>query len=405
MSKLRAKTLKSDASATLKFVAAKFVAAALFAATLSLFVLHASVAAQDARKNPPVEKKPAAANASVSTHAEYRARVTDAADALQALAKVLEQKGRDKKPEARPRRENDSGGAFRTPTELEPEEVFKHVRKLLPLKERVEFAGGEVEVDNSWLHSALDECTKLDDNDKRAAALGSTSQRLRALEARLAEAEGPPSAAQDKDAERGRLNAILRDPEFNKPPKGNAMQRIIADIREWLVNHWPRFGGGPATSRSLSTVAQIIIITLCVFVIAYVARRLWLGRARELKSLRLKRRPRVILGEQLDPEATPADLLAAAEGLARAGDLRGAIRKAYVALLCGLGDGGVIRLAQHKTNRDYLEAVRRTASGRLYTEMLPLTRGFEQHWYGLRDASAADWDEYNARCRQALRQF
>ena len=56
MSKLRAKTLKSDASATLKFVAAKFVAAALFAATLSLFVLHASVAAQDARKNPPVEK-------------------------------------------------------------------------------------------------------------------------------------------------------------------------------------------------------------------------------------------------------------------------------------------------------------------------------------------------------------
>jgi hypothetical protein len=37
-------------------------------------------------------------------------------------------------------------------------------------------------------------------------------------------------------------------------------------------------------------------------------------------------------------------------------------------------------------------------------EMLPLTRGFEQHWYGLRDATNADWDDYNVRCRQALRE-
>jgi len=398
MSKLYAKTLKSTAAAALKSVAV-----ALFAATLSLFVSHASAFAQNAQKRSPAEKRATTANASVSTQAQYRERVRGAATTLEASATFFEQKSREKKTEALPRKEYDSDDAHLLPAEQEA--ALENVRKLLPTKERVETASGEVEVDNSWLHRALDESAKLEENDKRAAALRSVSQRVRALEARLAETEVPRAATQDKDAERGRLNAILRDPEFNKPPKGNAMQRIIADIREWLVNHWPRFGGGPATSRSLSTFAQIIIITLCVLVIAYVARRLWLGRSRELKSLRLKRRPRVILGEQLDPEATPADLLAAAEALARAGDLRGAIRKAYVALLCGLGDGGVIRLAQHKTNRDYLDAVRRSASERLYTEMLPLTRGFEQHWYGLRDASAADWDEYNARCRQALREF
>jgi hypothetical protein len=385
MSKAYAKTLKATATA-------------LFAAALSLFSAHAS-----AQKRPPAEKRGAtAASVSVSTRAEYRVRVLDATAVLEALAVFFERTGQDgKRAEARPGKERDTVGAFTLPSEREA--ALEHVRKLLPVKERVEASGGALEVDNTWLHSSLDEYAKLDDNDKRAKALRSMSQRLRALEARLAEAEGADAAARDKDAERGRLNAILRDPEFNKPPRGNAMQRIVDDIKEWLVRHWPNVGG-PAASRRLSALAQALVIALCVFVIAYVARRMWLGRARELKTLKLKRRPRVILGERLDADDTPADLLAAAEGLARAGDLRGAIRKAYVALLCGLGDGGVIRLAQHKTNRDYLDAVRRAAPERLYTEMLPLTRGFEQHWYGLRDATAADWDDYNTRCRQALRQ-
>ncbi|HKG14483.1 MAG TPA: DUF4129 domain-containing protein, partial [Pyrinomonadaceae bacterium] len=166
-----------------------------------------------------------------------------------------------------------------------------------------------------------------------------------------------------------------------------------------------RLGGGSAPNPRLSQFAQVLVIGLCVLVLAYVVRRVWAGRARELKTLKLKRRPRVILGERLEPDATPADLLSAAEALARAGDLRGAVRKAYVALLCGLGDGGVIRLAQHKTNRDYLDAVRRSASQRIYAELLPLTRGFEQHWYGLRDTTADEWDDYSARCRQALGRF
>ena len=93
-----------------------------------------------------------------------------------------------------------------------------------------------------------------------------------------------------------------------------------------------------------------------------------------------------------------------AERLALSGDLRGAIRKAYVALLCELGDRGVVRLAQHQTNRDYLNALRR-AAGRpgLYAEMLPLTFDFEVHWYGLRDATASDWESFKTRCRTTLK--
>lgn len=375
----------------------KAIAAALFAAALLLSATHARA---QSRKRPATEKRSAAAGVSVvSTRAQYLSRVRAAAEALESFAAFCDRMSLAEKPEVWSRDSSALDIAREFPERQKA--ALEGARTLLPPKERVESAGGPVEVDNHWLHSSLDDYSKLGDNSSRAAALRSIAQRLRALEARLAEAEASPT--QDKDAERGRLNAILRDPEFNKPPRGNALGRIMEGIRDWFVSHAPRLGGGAAPSPQLSLIAQIVVISLCVIVIAYVALRIWSRRTRELKSLKLKHRPRVILGERLEPDATPADLLAAAEARARAGDLRGAVRKAYVALLCGLGDGGVIRLAQHKTNHDYLDAVRRSASQRLYAEMLPLTRGFEQHWYGLRETTADEWADYSTRCRQALR--
>jgi hypothetical protein len=147
---------------------------------------------------------------------------------------------------------------------------------------------------------------------------------------------------------------------------------------------------------------QIIVLALCLAVLAYVARLLWKRRRPGAGSLKLKRKARVVLGERLEADQTASDLLADAERLARAGDLRSAIRKAYVALLCELGDRGVVRLAQHKTNRDYLNAVRLAAPPGLYTELLPLTFDFEVHWYGLRDASETDWESFKTRCRRVL---
>lgn len=384
MSKAYEKTLKACA------------AAALFAAALSLCAAHAR-----AQKRAAPEKRAAARGVSaVSTRAQYLARVRGAAEAMESFAALCEQLSRAEKPEVWAK---DSSALDIAEDFPEKERgALERVRGLLPPKERVESGAGPVEVDNTWLHSALDDYEKLNDNDRRTAAARSVAQSIRALEARLAEAEGAP--AQDKDAERGRLNAILRDPDFNRPPQGNAFQRIMEGISDWFARRAPRLGGGSAPNPNLSLLAQILVIGSCVLVLAYVARRLWRGRSRELKSLKLKRRPRVILGERLDADATPADLLSAAEALALAGDLRGAVRKAYVALLCGLGDGGLIRLAQHKTNRDYLDAVRRSSPQKLYAEVLPLTRGFEQHWYGLRDTTAAEWDDFSTRCRQALRQ-
>jgi hypothetical protein len=290
--------------------------------------------------------------------------------------------------------------------ELEKKEgAVGSVRALLPPHEKVEAGGGSVvEVDNSWLHEALDEYRGEGDRRKSVQLLRAAAGRLRALEAQLGEAEPAP---EDKDAERGRLNSILQDPAFNRDtPRGEgALARIVREFLEWLAKLFQRNGRPvtPGASPSATRAAQVVVFALCAVVILYVGWRLW-RRRRGVVSLKLRREPRVILGERLEADATASGLLDDAERLARAGDLRGAIRKAYVALLLELGDRGVLRLSRHRTNRDYLNAVRRAAAPGLYTAMLPLTFDFELHWYGLRDASDADWESFKTRCRQILKQ-
>src|SRR5256714_685832 len=360
-----------------------------------------------AAKGAPTGRANARDAATPATLAQYRERVRGAVAPLEELAAFCEQLSKDEKPEVWSKEGFDPDVALEFPKRSR--DALGRVRALLPPKEKVVLdGGGSIEVDNSWLQSALQEFERAGDNDKRARSLRSTAERLRALDARLAETERV-NRTQDKDAERGRLNAILRDPEFNRQSqRGNALQRLIEQVVEWIKDLLRKIfpGGGalkPGTNPRVSQLAQIVVLALCLAVVAYVAWFVWSRRKRELKTLKLKRRARVVLGERLEADQTSADLLSDAERLPRAGDLRGAIRKAYVALLCELGDRQVIRLSRHKTNRDYLSAVRRSDRPRLYTEMLPLTFNFELHWYGLHDASETDWDDFSARCRQALK--
>ena len=291
------------------------------------------------------------------------------------------------------------------------ERTLREVRRLLPVKEQVEWGGAVVEADNGWLHRALEEYEREDasssaTNAGRAATLREISERLRALEARLVESEkGGGGVARDKDAEKGRLTNILSHPDYNrKASEGGALQRIIEQLFQWIRDLIPSFGPiAPGASPRVSRAAQIFVLALCLGVIAIIVWKYWWRRrALGIRAISL-REPRVVLGERLAPDQTAADLLADAERLARTGDLRGAIRKAYVALLCELGDRRVIRLAQHKTNRDYLQAIRASAPPHLYTEMLPLTFNFELHWYGSQAAEEGDWKDFHQRCRQLLK--
>ncbi len=109
----------------------------------------------------------------------------------------------------------------------------------------------------------------------------------------------------------------------------------------------------------INLIAQIAVVILGAVVLFFVIRLLF-GRFKRKGRIKVRKKaePRIVLGERLEPEQTSTDLLSEAEALARRGELRAAIRKAYIALLVELGDRKIISLAQHKTNRDYLNALR-----------------------------------------------
>jgi len=278
------------------------------------------------------------------------------------------------------------------------------VRQHLPAKETVKFDGQIISVDNSWLYQALSDFDKSKNSNDRREAIARIAERLRAIDEHAQELQKATNAtATDNDSEKGRLAEILRRAEYvQTAPEGSAIERLLDRFLRWLDKLIPRpkpirSGGSPFVSG----VAQIAIVAICLGAIAMViwrfGPRLISGRRRK----KTKREARIVLGERLEADQTAADLLAQAEMLAREGNLRAAIRKAYIALLCELGDRKIISLAQHKTNRDYLSSLRDKAS--LYASMSKLTSSFELHWYGFVPANENDWNEFRAAYKSTLR--
>jgi hypothetical protein len=277
------------------------------------------------------------------------------------------------------------------------------VRAQLPAQETVLLGRQTVAVNNIWLHEDLNDLEKIrNDNARRVELLSHIDERLRALGERLDEMQnGKPSAS--KDDNRTRLAEILRRSEYNKQAEeGGALNRLLNRFLRWLGSLFPQTKPlQPGSAMALSRIAQVVVIGVSLAAIGFL---IWKFAPRYLRNRRkkkTKREARIVLGERLEPDQTAADLLAQAESLARSGDLRAAIRKAYIALLCELGDRKVISLAQHKTNRDYLGAVRDRPS--LFTSMRGLTNSFEVHWYGFVPPGENDWNEFQKGYQQALR--
>jgi hypothetical protein len=279
------------------------------------------------------------------------------------------------------------------------------IREELPAKETVTLGAQSIVVDNAWLDEALQDYEKTDSSKaQRAEALARIEEHLRALDERLEEMQHGKPAASDKDSDKGRLAEILRRPEYNKPatPEDSALGRLWNRFLRWLFSLFPKTkpiipGGSPF----ISGLAQIVIVLACLGAIAFLIWKLGPRYLRNRGKKKPKREARIVLGERLEPDQTSADLLAQAEMLARNGDLRAAIRKAYIALLCELGDRKVVSLAQHKTNRDYLNSVRERTP--LYNSLRKLTSSFELHWYGFQPAAESDWVEFRSGYQKALK--
>jgi hypothetical protein len=280
------------------------------------------------------------------------------------------------------------------------EESSRTVRSILPEHQTVEFQGDVYNVDNSWLHKSLDELNR---SANRSTELSQILGSLHALESRVADREAPGRLSDSKEQSKSRLENILTRPEYATGERGsNALARLLQDLAKWLENLLPKRRLNAGRIDLISLIARIVVLALAAFVIGYVVKILlswFLGRS-EKRKITKKKEPRIVLGERLEPDATATDLLSEAETLARQGDLRAAIRKAYIALLVELGDRKLISLAHHKTNRDYLNSLR--SQPQLHSRMRGLTDSFERHWYGFVAATPNDWQVFRTGYYAAL---
>jgi hypothetical protein len=281
-------------------------------------------------------------------------------------------------------------------------ETVNGVRKLIPETQVIEWRSEKFNVDNSWLHHEFDKYGTVLKGERPELLLRIT-ERLQALDQQLTELQTPGAKIPDKAETSRKLAEVLRRPEFAyEATKENALVRLWNRFLEWVRSWFPKpkplsMGGFAWLSR----IAQFVVVVLALAVLAYVV-KLLLPRMLRNRSPKktTKQKARIVLGERLEPDQSASDLLSAAEALARRGELRAAIRKAYIALLVELGERKIISLAQYKTNRDYLWAVREVQP--LHRDMKKLTESFEQHWYGLARATENDWLEFRAGYIQAL---
>ena len=285
-------------------------------------------------------------------------------------------------------------------------ETVRAMRDELPKTQPVELDKETWNVDNSWFHTALDELEKAAP-EQRDARISRIIESLAAVDQRVNDLQEAEKVTYDKNAANERLKGILSRPEYATTPRGqNALSRLLLDFIRWIQNLFPKPAQGqPGHGSALTAIVQFLVIGGALLLIAYVvwlllSRFKWRGFNKGAKKISNKREPRIVLGERLEPEETASDLLSEAEALARNGDLRGAIRKGYIALLVELGDRKLISLAQYKTNRDYLRSV--STDPQLHSRMKGLTDSFERHWYGFAQVTPTDWQEFRIGYRETL---
>jgi Domain of unknown function (DUF4129) len=287
-------------------------------------------------------------------------------------------------------------------------EILKEIRTKLPPSEKIELKDTNFGVKHDWLYEKLIQFENEPYGSiKRTPIIDEILERLSALEVKIIELEKQEFSQRSKDEEKQKLEEILRRAEYQKPEeKGETwIQQKWREFWEWLWKREPKEKkeiqapeGSPILASGLLYTVLAIAIALVLFLI-YRFAPVILKQIREREKS--DKNSRVILGETLSAEDSSHSIFSEAEDLARNGNLRGAIRKGYIALLCELSDKKIIGLASHKTNRDYLRDVKNKKD--LHQNMNDLTSNFERNWYGINKTDENDWEEFKQTYQQAVR--
>jgi hypothetical protein len=275
--------------------------------------------------------------------------------------------------------------------------ALARVRELLPPSESVEFDGRTVAVDNAWVGDGVARYEGAADAEARSAALDAVAARLYAIDLHLDRLdESPAHATEDEHA---KLREVLARSEF-QPPAESSFARWVRDTRrrvlEFLSDLIERLFGG-SRGQSVGTLVRVVTIAVGALALLLLLRALATAFARrgaggKREKRAKKAKTKTVLGEEVDASSTSDDIARAARALAASGDLRGAVRKLFVALIYRLDERGLVFLHAEATNREYLALVREL--GRLHPVMASMTDVFERVWYGEASLDRAGYDEF-----------
>ena len=284
------------------------------------------------------------------------------------------------------------------------EEGVSTIRRLLPRSEQIEVEEGVVEVDNTWLHEALDLYEKETDEPKRLSKLNETEESLRGLDEHLRRAQSPEAQNDQTGDARDKLRSILARREFQTEQE-TRLGRFVKEIREkigrFLTEIYLAIGG--LIERLFGATARSGWISVVLIAVLFLLAAIGLVRtARKIRPRRRRDRKRRVLGEELPAGTTSGDLAEAAFASARSGDFRAGVRNLYLSLLYELSERGVIELDDSATNHEYLARVSSLAS--IATPMSYLTERFDYSWYGKFPSNEEEFSTCLARYNEAMDQ-
>jgi len=248
-------------------------------------------------------------------------------------------------------------------------------------------AAGQVPVlvNTSSLVAAISTAEGLKDTNQKLSALEAVSRQIGLLRQTIAWT--PPQTNPAATAASAR--AVLARPEFasDPPPPPSVADKLAA----WLDRLFRR-RSSPQTPNVPNANPKVILgILIAIAAAAFAVLVAVLVQAIGRREARAKP---LALDEEETALVEARDnnsLLALAEQQAKAGDYRRAFRLVYLASLVALDTNGVLRFDRSKTNWEYLRAMRASGRSDVYAALTPLTREFDQVWYGFAPADASQY--------------
>ncbi len=287
------------------------------------------------------------------------------------------------------------------------QDVLDEIALALPAEEEIEHKGVGTNVNNAWLHAAVKSFSTETDSVKMSRLIASIHERIETMLVKAQNLQEAEARKSGKDEEKQRLAEILKREEYGTAEvQGQSpAARLYNAVVDWINSLFPKSKPVRTASKTdfaaFKTVLQIMIFTVVILLIAFLAYRFGPQLIKRYRKEKKTRTKQLILGEEIGPNVTTADLLAEAEALAVQGDVRGAIRKGYISLLFELSQRKLIGLAKHKTNRDYLRDLRKHLE--LRDNVGGLTAKYERYWYGRQTAVDGEWESFKERYTETLR--